>query len=73
MSRKMYEIQFRITSSPEGESPDPRMINIGLEGINIVDAIMALENGSPRRDGSGYLFCKARTDDASHRTRHYCW
>ena len=47
MSRKMYEIQFRITSAPEGQTPDPRMINIGLEGINIIDAIMALETVLP--------------------------
>jgi len=47
MSRKMYEIQFRITDSPDGETPDPRLINIGLEGINIIDAIMALETVLP--------------------------
>lgn len=47
MARKMYEIQFRITSAPEGETPDPRLINIGLEGINIIDAIMALESVLP--------------------------
>ena len=60
--RKVYAIEFAISAVAEGDDPSEigKLVNIGIEGINIIDAIMGLNLVLP--NGSEYEVFTAKLE-----------
>lgn len=60
--RKLWAIEFGVVKAADSDtiSEEGKVVNIGLEGINIIDAIMAL--GSILPDGTEYEVLSAKLE-----------